>query len=445
MISSRTVTKYTIIILIAFVISVGGVLLGLQLPEIISLVGNDNIQSPDTDTGLILVGGTIGVIIGSVLFGIYWLISRRNDHVSNHEQTIQTSNTDIDSQTTQNCGTDQAGSSEPSNVERTDEVMTNTAEDEHIPDTIENISGVGRSKANALRAGSYDSVSSINAASQKELAEVDGIGSALAGRIKAETGTTDSPVSSTPKTSEQGFADHQAAAETAIETAFTAKSNGELSEAVAAYSEAISGYQTALDFLDSGADKQHTEIEQAIESIRADLETVTTLQEHRKDLIEALQPAERSFQEAVVAASQASKTVARIRFRQARDAFENARKTIAESEENLFTDPIEVTVQPDRELSSGMLNDLAAIPETAAAELVDAGIETVEDLGSGDESPWTPAAVEELVASDAIDQDIATSLTLLSWWHGDETYELDTTEAIERRHEQADYGFNCSS
>jgi hypothetical protein len=238
---------------------------------------------------------------------------------------------------------------------------------------------------------------------------------------------------------------HRDNAETAVETAVTAKSNNNLNDAADAYTDAISEYQAALDTLEVGATAERTEIEEALTSTRADLETIKTHHEQRSEVIEALQPAERSLQEAIVAYIQGNQTVARIRFRQARDTFEDAHETLAESERNLFTDPIEVTVQPDRELSSGTLNDLAVIPETAATELADAGIETVEDLGSGDESPWTPATVEELVASDTIDEDIVTSLTLLSWWHGDETYEFDTTETIERRHEQADYGFNCSS
>jgi hypothetical protein len=234
-------------------------------------------------------------------------------------------------------------------------------------------------------------------------------------------------------------------AETAIETAVTATSNHNYGDAADAYSEAITEYQAAIEALNAGDTDERTEIEEAIESTQADLEAVKTRREQQNEVSEALKPAERSLQEAIVAYIQYDQTVARIRFRQARDTFEDAHETTVESEEDLLTDPIEVTVQPDRELHSNTLSELSVIPEAAATALADAGIETVEDLGSGDGSPWTPAAVEELVASDAIDEDIATSLTLLSWWHGDETYEFDTTEAIERRQEQADYGFNCSS
>jgi large subunit ribosomal protein L32e len=59
---------------------------------------------------------------------------------------------------------------------------------EDVPDTIEGIAGVGGSKAEALRAAGYESVADIQAASQADLAEAEGIGNALAARIKADVG-----------------------------------------------------------------------------------------------------------------------------------------------------------------------------------------------------------------------------------------------------------------
>jgi large subunit ribosomal protein L32e len=53
---------------------------------------------------------------------------------------------------------------------------------------LEGISGVGPSKADALREAGYESVQDVKAASQAELSEVDGIGNALAARIKADVG-----------------------------------------------------------------------------------------------------------------------------------------------------------------------------------------------------------------------------------------------------------------
>jgi len=56
------------------------------------------------------------------------------------------------------------------------------------PQELEDISGVGPSKADALREAGYESIEDVKAASQGELSEVDGIGNALAARIKAGVG-----------------------------------------------------------------------------------------------------------------------------------------------------------------------------------------------------------------------------------------------------------------
>jgi large subunit ribosomal protein L32e len=53
---------------------------------------------------------------------------------------------------------------------------------------IEDIGGVGPSKADALREAGYESIEDLKAASQSELADIDGVGNALAARIKADVG-----------------------------------------------------------------------------------------------------------------------------------------------------------------------------------------------------------------------------------------------------------------
>jgi len=56
------------------------------------------------------------------------------------------------------------------------------------PQELSDISGVGPSKAEALEEAGYESVEDVQAASQSDLAEVDGVGNALAARIKADVG-----------------------------------------------------------------------------------------------------------------------------------------------------------------------------------------------------------------------------------------------------------------
>ena len=53
---------------------------------------------------------------------------------------------------------------------------------------IEDIGGVGPSKAEALHEAGYESIEDLKAASQSELADIGGVGNALAARIKADVG-----------------------------------------------------------------------------------------------------------------------------------------------------------------------------------------------------------------------------------------------------------------
>jgi large subunit ribosomal protein L32e len=72
-----------------------------------------------------------------------------------------------------------------------DETVEESSEDESGGDDdrdIEDISGVGPAKAEALRDAGYVTVTDLQAASQSELAGVEGIGNALAARIKADVG-----------------------------------------------------------------------------------------------------------------------------------------------------------------------------------------------------------------------------------------------------------------
>jgi large subunit ribosomal protein L32e len=53
---------------------------------------------------------------------------------------------------------------------------------------LEDISGVGASKADSLREAGYETIEDVKAASQSELSDVEGVGNALAARVKADVG-----------------------------------------------------------------------------------------------------------------------------------------------------------------------------------------------------------------------------------------------------------------
>ncbi len=65
------------------------------------------------------------------------------------------------------------------------------ADDEPELQELTDISGVGESKAESLREAGFDTVDKVAGADQDELANADGIGMALAARIKADVGDLD--------------------------------------------------------------------------------------------------------------------------------------------------------------------------------------------------------------------------------------------------------------
>lgn len=255
----------------------------------------------------------------------------------------------------------------------------------------------------------------------------------------------DEPNSSTNATGSEELAPAaalRADAEEARKTAEAAKANYDFETAIDEYRGAINLYRTAVEELAVSESESREKLTEAIESTREELEATKTLSENQNDLTKILHPAYRSFQEAIVAYVEGNQTVTRIRFRQARDNFEDAVERIKGSEEDLFTSSVEVAAQSDRKLSSMALIDIPTISDPVAAKLSDAGIETVKDIDSSDEPPWIPPTVAELGDTESISDEVVTTLTLLSWWNNDDSYEVDTVEEVERWQQQADYGFN---
>jgi large subunit ribosomal protein L32e len=82
---------------------------------------------------------------------------------------------------------------------------------------VEAIGGVGPSKAEALAEAGYETVEDLKAASQSEVADIDGIGNALAARIKADVGGLE-VTEETDAEVEEETEPEEAADEAAVET-----------------------------------------------------------------------------------------------------------------------------------------------------------------------------------------------------------------------------------
>jgi large subunit ribosomal protein L32e len=85
-------------------------------------------------------------------------------------------------------------------------------------EAIEDIGGVGPSKAEALAEAGYETVEDLKAASQSELADVESIGNALAARIKAEVGGLEVAEETEAEVEEETEPETEAEAEAAVET-----------------------------------------------------------------------------------------------------------------------------------------------------------------------------------------------------------------------------------
>lgn len=78
---------------------------------------------------------------------------------------------------------DDSGATDASEADATDEDT-----EQEGPSSLQDISGVSDERADLLRDAGYSSVDDIRAATQRDLADLEGIGTALAARIKADVG-----------------------------------------------------------------------------------------------------------------------------------------------------------------------------------------------------------------------------------------------------------------
>ncbi|UPM42539.1 50S ribosomal protein L32e [Halocatena salina] len=76
--------------------------------------------------------------------------------------------------------------------------------DESDPRSMTDVSGIGETKAEALQEAGYESVDDLRRADQDDLSEVDGIGNALAARIKADIGDLEIEADTTAEIEEEG-------------------------------------------------------------------------------------------------------------------------------------------------------------------------------------------------------------------------------------------------
>ncbi|MEZ3166992.1 hypothetical protein ABNG02_06615 [Halorubrum ejinorense] len=235
--------------------------------------------------------------------------------------------------------------------------------------------------------------------------------------------------------------------EDVVEAAASARSEGSLDEASDQYETAITGYRTVLERLSTGDDRRDA-IEEALTDIQAARQQLSELQERRETVKTRLTAAENSFQTAVRAHANGEQTVAKIRYRQARDGFEDALELI-DGDLSVFAKPIRISPDADTLAVSGPLAEFSRLSTASIEALFDDEIATVADLQGRAAGPTavdtagsepTPT-VGDLSESAAIDRADVPVLLALSWQRT-EPISFAARSDVEHRLDQATSGYD---
>jgi tetratricopeptide (TPR) repeat protein len=238
------------------------------------------------------------------------------------------------------------------------------------------------------------------------------------------------------------FVQSEGAATGIIESADKAKNNCEFGEAEEQYREALEHLEQAKEVCDSSTD-DHQNVVDKIQYVRKNIELTSDLTGKRPTLTETLTKAERSFQEGVAGYVDDDQTVAKIRFRQARDEFENARQIIENSDDFLLNQPVDVTTEPQLSPPVNTIAKFTRITDATVEMLSSMSIEAIEDL-QVDDGGLQPSVIETFESRGAVTEEESTLLTILSWWDEGGSTEFGTATKIDCRFERSKYGFEKS-
>lgn len=236
--------------------------------------------------------------------------------------------------------------------------------------------------------------------------------------------------------------------ERVVDGAASARRDGSLAEANDRYKTAITGYRTILERLPFADDRRDT-IEKTLTDLQETQQRIANVQECRDTLQSRLTAAENSFQTAVRAHLEQQQTVARIRYREARDNFENALESII-TDVPVFVTPIEVVLEASDLAVTGSLSEFSVLSTATATTLQQNGISSVADLQTHTVDPTTDSEglgscrpIRDHLDSMDIEQSHASILLALAWQHaGGITF--TSRNDIQQRLQQAITGYKTT-
>jgi len=233
-------------------------------------------------------------------------------------------------------------------------------------------------------------------------------------------------------------------AESALEEATKADQNGDLETAKQLYNEALEQFEQFKETHDNVSDELNHKIDNKIDIIRNSVDDISQAYEQTRTLRNKLKTAERSFQEGIAGYLTGDHTLSQIRFRQARNGFEEASEIVEDSTESLLKQRISISANPQQTPPSEVLTDYSEFSNETFELLSAVDINLVQDIPLQEDS-INPQLIDtfEDRGIPLSDQE-ATFLTILSWWPGKVPVSFQTRDDIDRRFEQAKYGFDKS-
>ena len=223
------------------------------------------------------------------------------------------------------------------------------------------------------------------------------------------------------------------------------QNDGKLDEASNLFQTAIEQYDTAVEQCDD--DEIIEELNEEVERIEQKQDKIKALSETLPEVQEALELGEGSLQTAIAAHVGDESTIARIRYRQARDQYQTALEQIEATDVALFSNPIEVSVNRERSVESQSLDDIFELTTDKKKNLDETGLRTISDLQSEKvtldvDNEVMLSRIQELQTSSSITDRLARQLTALHFLHDDEKYEFTSMDEIELRLQQAADGYD---
>lgn len=225
-------------------------------------------------------------------------------------------------------------------------------------------------------------------------------------------------------------------------TAEDLRDEGKIKESVNKYSKAIELYEEAIEEVN---EKETIDrISSSLEKTRKKYKESNILFESISSLREQLHSAERSFKEAVAAFISGNETVSNIRFRQARDQFEEALEQSEMSESDLFETAITVSSKIAIESPQQDLTDYSHISDETLSILDEKGMENLEDIDSNLNGEGAAVISKNLDLNLESGNTAEVEAALISCWYSNESFKFNSTDDISMRQKQSTIGFKIT-